>query len=82
MPKDTKTMWIWVLVIALVVVGTLYVFELQKPDSVADFNNEAAGLQTKISAGCKDMTTDGGRENCAEALKKMRDLLDEFFPKQ
>jgi hypothetical protein len=80
--QDTKTIWIYVLAIALVIVGALYIMELNKPDSVSDFNTELADLRAKVGPACSDMTTEAGRDTCADALKNVQDLLDGSFTEE
>ncbi len=79
MNTDSKTIAIWVLAIALIVVGALWISEMNKPDDVKTFNEELADVQMEVQAACADTTTDDKRSECIKALEQVRDLLSVFF---
>lgn len=82
MNQETSKMWVWILAIALVVVGGLYIYELQKPDNAEQFSGELSELRANLTVACKDTETESGRRDCSETLQKIQSLVSEFFPQE
>ncbi len=64
MERDTKTIIIWILAIALVIVSVFFIREVQKPDRLA-----------QIQTTCSDMSTLEKRNACIQALNEVQTLI-------
>lgn len=79
MNKDPKTIAIWVLSILLIVVGTLWIQEINEPSAVGDFSQKLADNQEDVKIACADNTTDENRSNCIAALEETKNILGDFY---
>jgi len=77
--NDSKTIIIWILAIALIVVGALWISERNEPDNVKTFSEELADVQAEVRTACADTSTDEKRSTCINALEQVRDLFSSFF---
>jgi hypothetical protein len=75
MQKDSKVIAIWILAVVLVVVGILYITELNKPDSVDSFAEELRIQRQNVEAACADVSTDDKRDKCVSALKDVEGAI-------
>jgi hypothetical protein len=76
MQKDSKTVAIWILSIALVVVLGLWIAEMNRPDSVDTFSTALIEKRQAVAVACADVSTDAKRDTCVSALKDVQDLLE------
>ena len=77
--SDSKTIAIWVLSIALVIVGVLYIREAKRPDTVKEFSAQMNEASAQMTKDCGDLSTEDKRKVCIESLQKVSALMGDFF---
>ncbi len=78
MNQDTKTITIWILAIALIIVTGFLIREVRKPDSLASFTSELALKRQDVKEKCKDISTNEKRDTCMSALDDVNNLIGDI----
>jgi hypothetical protein len=76
MTQDSKVTAIWVLALALIIVGGFLIREVSKPDSLETFIQSMGEERQAVRENCRDTSTEANRAACMEALQKVEVLLD------
>lgn len=76
---DSKTTAIWILSIALVIVGFLWLRAESRPKTVEEFSSEIASKAQQMQKDCADTSSDSGRNACIQALENVKISLGQFF---